>query len=30
MGPFLFTQLLLDRMQQSDGLVLHVIAPHHK
>ena len=25
MGPFLFTQLLLKRMQQSDGLVLHVI-----
>jgi NAD(P)-dependent dehydrogenase (short-subunit alcohol dehydrogenase family) len=30
MGPFLFTQLLLERMQQSDGLVLHVIAPFHK
>ena len=29
MGPFLFTQLLLERMQQSDGLVLHVIASHH-
>jgi NAD(P)-dependent dehydrogenase (short-subunit alcohol dehydrogenase family) len=28
MGPFLFTQLLLERMQQSDGLVLHVIALH--
>jgi NAD(P)-dependent dehydrogenase (short-subunit alcohol dehydrogenase family) len=26
MGPFLFTRLLLERMQQSDGLVLHVIA----
>jgi len=26
MGPFLFTQLLLERMEQSDGLVLHVIA----
>ena len=26
MGPFLFTQLLLKRMQKSDGLVLHVIA----
>ena len=25
MGPFLFTQLLLERMEQSDGLVLHVI-----
>ena len=30
MGPFLFTQLLLERMQQSDGLVLHVIAPYYK
>ena len=30
MGPFLFTQLLLERMQQSDGLVLHVIALFHK
>ncbi|MFC2062630.1 SDR family NAD(P)-dependent oxidoreductase [Chloroflexota bacterium] len=30
MGPFLFTQLLLDRMQQSDGLVLHVIAPFYE
>jgi NAD(P)-dependent dehydrogenase (short-subunit alcohol dehydrogenase family) len=29
-GPFLFTQLLLERMQQSDGLVLHVVAPFHK
>ena len=27
MGPFLFTNLLRKRMQQSDGLVLHVIAP---
>jgi NAD(P)-dependent dehydrogenase (short-subunit alcohol dehydrogenase family) len=27
MGPFLFIQLLLERMQQSDGLVLHVINP---
>jgi proteic killer suppression protein len=26
MGPFLFTQLLLKRMQESDGLVLLVIA----
>ena len=25
MGPFLFTQLLVERMEQSDGLVLHVI-----
>ena len=30
MGPFLFTQLLLERMEQSDGLVLHVIAPFNK
>ena len=30
MGPFLFTNLLLERMQQSDGLVLHVIAPFHE
>ena len=30
MGPFLFTQLLLQRMEQSDGLVLHVIAPFYK
>jgi NAD(P)-dependent dehydrogenase (short-subunit alcohol dehydrogenase family) len=30
MGPFLFTRLLIDRMQRSDGLVLHVIAPFHK
>jgi NAD(P)-dependent dehydrogenase (short-subunit alcohol dehydrogenase family) len=27
MGPFLFTQLLMDWMIQSDGLILHVIAP---
>jgi NAD(P)-dependent dehydrogenase (short-subunit alcohol dehydrogenase family) len=30
MGPFLFTQLLLDRMEQSDGLVLHVVNPSYK
>ena len=30
MGPFLFTQLLSERMQQSDGLVLHVIAPFYE
>jgi len=30
MGPFLFTQLLLKRMQHSDGLVLHVINPYSK
>ena len=27
MGPFLFIQLLLERMEHSDGLVLHVINP---
>jgi NAD(P)-dependent dehydrogenase (short-subunit alcohol dehydrogenase family) len=27
MGPFLFTRLLVERMQQSDGLILHVINP---
>ena len=30
MGPFLFTQLLTERMEQSDGLVLHVINPSYK
>lgn len=30
MGPFLFTQLLVERMQQSDGLVLRVIAPFNQ
>ena len=30
MGPFLFTELLSKRMQKSDGLVLHVIAPFNK
>ncbi len=30
MGPFLFTQLLLERLQQSDGLVLHVVSPFYK
>jgi len=30
LGPFLFSQLLLERMEQSDGLVLHVIAPFHE
>ncbi len=29
-GPFLFTQLLLERMQQSDGLILHVINSTYK
>ncbi len=30
MGPFLFTGLMLERMQESDGLVLHVVAPFHR
>jgi len=30
MGPFLFTQLLLERLQQTDGLVLHVVAPFYE
>ena len=30
MGPFLFTQLLLERMEQSDGLILHVVAPFYE
>jgi dehydrogenase/reductase SDR family protein 12 len=30
MGPFLFTQLLLERMQESYGLVLHVVAPFYE
>jgi NAD(P)-dependent dehydrogenase (short-subunit alcohol dehydrogenase family) len=30
MGPFLLTQLTLERMQRSDGLVLHVVAPFYK
>ncbi|KPJ96581.1 MAG: hypothetical protein AMJ53_00415 [Gammaproteobacteria bacterium SG8_11] len=30
MGPFLFTQLLLKSVEQSDGLILHVIAPFDK
>jgi len=30
LGPFLFTQLLIKRMQESDGLVLHVIGPFYK
>jgi NAD(P)-dependent dehydrogenase (short-subunit alcohol dehydrogenase family) len=27
LGPFLFTKLLSDRLQQSNGLVLHIINP---
>ena len=30
MGQFLFTNLLLKRMQQSDGLVLHVVNENYK
>jgi len=30
MGPFLFTQLLIRRLEQSEGLVLHVIASFSK
>jgi len=30
MGPFLFTRLLIERMEQSDGLILHVIAPFYE
>ncbi len=30
MGPFLFTQLLMDRLQRSGALVLHVVAPFYE
>jgi NAD(P)-dependent dehydrogenase (short-subunit alcohol dehydrogenase family) len=30
MGPFLFTELLSKILQESDGLVVHVIAPFNK
>lgn len=30
LGPFLFTQLLLKRLQESNAMVLHVIAPFNK
>jgi NAD(P)-dependent dehydrogenase (short-subunit alcohol dehydrogenase family) len=30
MGPFLFTDLLLQRMQQQGALVLHVVAPFYE
>jgi NAD(P)-dependent dehydrogenase (short-subunit alcohol dehydrogenase family) len=30
MGPFLFTQLLLERLQQSEGMVLHVVASFYE
>ena len=29
LGPFLFTNLLIDRLQQSNGIVVHVVAPFH-
>ncbi len=29
-GPFMLTELLLERMEKSDGLLLHVIAPFKK
>lgn len=29
-GPFLFTELIRERMEQSSGIVLHVIAPFYK
>lgn len=30
MGPFLFTQLLLERLQQTNGMILHVVAPFYE
>ena len=30
MGPFLFTQLLIEELEQSDGLVLHVVTPFYE
>lgn len=30
LGPFLFSQLLLNRLKESDALVVHVIAPFHE
>ncbi len=30
MGPFLFTQLLINRLEQSEGIILHVIARFKK
>ncbi len=30
MGPFLFANLLRDRITQSGGLILHVVAPFHE
>lgn len=30
LGPFLFTQLLIERLQQSTAVILHVIAPFYE
>lgn len=30
MGPFLFTQLLIERLERSDAMVLHVVAPFYE
>jgi NAD(P)-dependent dehydrogenase (short-subunit alcohol dehydrogenase family) len=30
MGPFLLTELLLPRLEASDGMVVHVVAPFHE
>jgi NAD(P)-dependent dehydrogenase (short-subunit alcohol dehydrogenase family) len=30
MGPFLFTVLLLERLERSDGLILHVVNPSYQ
>jgi NAD(P)-dependent dehydrogenase (short-subunit alcohol dehydrogenase family) len=30
LGPFLFNQLLLDRLKESGALVVHVVAPFHE
>jgi NAD(P)-dependent dehydrogenase (short-subunit alcohol dehydrogenase family) len=30
MGPFVFTQLLLERLMESDGLILHVVTPFYE
>lgn len=29
-GPFLFTELLIHRLEESKGMILHVIAPFYK
>lgn len=30
LGPFLFTQLLIDPLEKADGMVLHVVAPFRR